>query len=130
MRDLQLNHEILIVVANFYEQVPEIMAEVIDHPGDHADEMETSLMLHLRPQWVVLDQAGPGERLPFVIKSLRTGRFWTPRPWSASHPDSGSGDPGAATSDKGMRLFESICVQIGGLIVDLSIAQKGDMPYI
>src|SRR5690606_3608108 len=43
VRDAQAEHGLLIVVANFYEMVPDVKRAIFEKPGDHADEMETSL---------------------------------------------------------------------------------------
>jgi creatinine amidohydrolase len=129
VRDLQSRHGILIIVANFYEMVPEVKQTVFDAPGDHADELETSLLLHLCPELVELDQAGPGERVPFAIKALSQPGVWTPRPWSKSHPDTGSGDPSRATAEKGKRYFEAVAAALADLFVDLASATKGQLPH-
>jgi creatinine amidohydrolase len=117
-------------VANFYVMVPDVKRATFELPGDHADEMETSLMLHLCPNLVELDQAGSGERVPFAIKSLSQPGIWTPRPWSKSHPDTGSGDPSRATAEKGKLYFQAVAAAISDLIVDLASAQKGQLPYL
>jgi creatinine amidohydrolase len=103
---------------------------VFESPGDHADEMETSLLLHLCPELVEFEHAGKGERVPFAIKALAHPGVWTPRPWSQSHPDTGSGDPSRATAEKGERYFEAVSSAIADLIVDLANAQKGQLPYV
>jgi creatinine amidohydrolase len=130
VRDVQSRHGILIVVANFYEMAPDMKQEVFDAPGDHADEMETSLLLHLCPDLVMLEQAGPGARRPFAIKSLLQAGVWTPRPWSKVHPDTGSGDPSRATAEKGKRYFEAVAAALADLLVELASAQKGQLPYV
>jgi creatinine amidohydrolase len=130
VRDLQSKHGLLIIVANFYEMVPQVKQAVFECPGDHADELETSLLLHLCPDLVELPQAGPGERIPFVIQSLVQHGVWTPRPWSRSHPDTGSGDPSRATAEKGKRYFEAVTAAVGDLLVELANAQKGQLPYV
>jgi len=130
VRDAQSKHKLLIVVVNFYELVPEKKREFFSTPGDHADELETSLLLHLCPETVALDQAGPGARVPFVIKSLAQPGVWTPRPWSKTHPDTGSGDPSQATAEKGRRYFEAVTTALAEVLVDLANAKKGDLPYV
>ncbi|WP_197526945.1 creatininase family protein [Pirellulimonas nuda] len=130
VRDLQSELPILIVVANFYQMVPDVRAAVFDAPGDHADETETSLMLHLRPDLVELHRAGAGERIAPAIDGLRQPGFWTPRPWSACHPDTGSGDPSLATAQKGQSYFDAIVRSLATALVDLSAANKGDLPYL
>ncbi len=105
VRDAQSQHGLLIVVVNFYEMVPDVKRSAFEAPGDHADEMETSLLLHLCPELVELQHAGGGERVPFVIGGVNQPGVWTPRPWSKSHPDTGSGDPSRATAEKGVAIL-------------------------
>lgn len=130
VRDLQNRHGVLIVVANFFQMAPEVEQDLFEEPGDHADEMETSLLLHLCPDWVELSQAGPGRRNPFVIKGLNQAGVWTPRPWSRSHPDTGSGDPSKGTAEKGRLYLEAICNSLADLLVNLAKAEKGDLPFV
>jgi creatinine amidohydrolase len=130
VRDLQSQHGILIVVANFYEMAPDVKRATFELPGDHADEMETSMLLHLCPGLVELQHAGKGERVPFAIKSLAQPGVWTPRPWSKSHPDTGSGDPSRASAEKGQSYFEAVATAVAHLIFDLAGAQKGQLPYV
>ena len=130
VRDLQSQHGILIVVANFYEMVPDVKRAAFESPGDHADEMETSLLLYLCPELVELQHAGKGERVPFAIKSITQPGIWTPRPWSQSHPDTGSGDPSRATAEKGKQFFEAVSESLANLLVELASAQKGQLPYV
>jgi creatinine amidohydrolase len=130
VRDVQSKHGLLIVVANFYEMAPDVKRAVFENPGDHADELETSLLLHLHPDVVELPQAGPGNRTPFAIEGLAQPGVWTPRPWSKSHPDTGSGDPSRATAEKGARYFQAVTEALADLLVDLANATKGQLPYV
>lgn len=129
VRDLMSELPILIVVVNFYELVPNVREATFEAPGDHADEMETSLLLHLEPELVEMEHAGPGERRAFDIHALRQHGVWTPRPWSHCHPDTGSGDPSRATAEKGARYFEAVVGALAEVLVGLSKAKKGDLPY-
>jgi creatinine amidohydrolase len=130
VRDIQARHGLLVVVANFFQMCPDVKDAVFDTPGDHADELETSLLLYLCPELVELNNAGPGKRVPFVIAGLSQPGVWTPRPWSKSHPDTGSGDPSRATADKGKRYFEAVTQAIAELLVKLAAAKKGELPYV
>ena len=130
VRDLQAELPILIVVANFYDMTPDVRESTFDVPGDHADESETSLMLHLKPELVELDQAGDGSRVEFEIEGMRQPGVWTPRPWSSCHPDTGSGDPSQATELKGKQYFDALSEALAKLLVDLSAAKMGEIPYL
>jgi creatinine amidohydrolase len=68
--------------------------------------------------------------MPFKLKSLKSPGVWAPRPWSKSHPDSGSGDPSKATAEKGRRYLDVLSEEVAGVLVELSAATKGDLPYV
>ena len=130
IRDLQGEFKVLIVLVNFFQirkYQPDPRCTIA---GDHADEMETSLLLHLVPHLVELSVAGKGARIPFALKSLSQPGVWSPRPWSQSHPDTGSGDPTYATAEKGKEHFEAVCSAIAEVIEELSRAKRGELPYI
>lgn len=129
VRDLELELGSLIVVVDFFRMLPELHKELFEAPGDHADETETSLLLHLCPELVRLSEAGRGERRPFEIAGISQAGVWTPRPWSAIHPDTGSGDPRAASAEKGRRYFDAVSTAIADLLVGLSAAEAGQLPY-
>ena len=128
VRDLQLETGLLVVVVNFFQLVPDVVKEIFDDPGDHAGELETSLLMHLVPDLVQLQQAGPGEWVPFHLKTLRNPGVWTPRPWARSHPDTGAGDPSRATADKGKRYFEALFEAVAQVLVELSAAERDRLP--
>ncbi len=130
IRDVQLQTGMLIVLANFYQMAPDVLRATFDDPGDHAGDMETSLLLHLAPDWVTLSQAGPGDTRPFEVAGIRQAGVWSPRPWSKSHPDTGCGDPRHATAAKGLAYFEAVATALADLLIGLSAAEKGALPYV
>lgn len=130
IRDVQKQFGMLIVLVNFFQIRSEVLKQIFDQPGDHADEMETSMLLHLTPQWVHMEEAGEGKRIPFAIEGLTQSGVWTPRPWSATHPDTGAGDPAKASPEKGKRYFELISDEIARVLINLARAKKGDLPYL
>ena len=130
VRDLQNQFKMLLVVINFFQIEPKALDEIFDEPGDHAGEMETSMILHLRPEWVVMGQAGQGKRVPFAIEGLTQSGVWTPRPWSATHLDTGSGNPARASAQKGQCYFEHVSQAISRVLLSLSNARKGQLPYV
>jgi creatinine amidohydrolase len=130
VRDVQAQFRMLIVLVNFWQVAADVAKATFDDPGDHAGELETSFLLHVRPQWVRMEQAGPGKTVPFAIDALKQPGVWTPRPWSATHPDTGCGDPSKATAEKGRRYFEAVSEAVAGVILGLSRATKGQSPYL
>lgn len=73
---------------------------------DHAGEMETSLMMYLRPELVLsLSEAGAGKAKRFRFKAIQDGWAWAERAWSQVTEDTGVGDPRMATAQKGEKYF-------------------------
>ena len=130
VRDLQAATGILILVVNFWQLIPEVVNDIFDDPGDHGGDLETSLIMHLHPDLVAIDQAGPGAMNEFALKTTRQPGVWTPRPWSQTHPDTGAGDPRKATAEKGKRCFEAMSEKVAELLVEVSGASKGQLPYV
>jgi creatinine amidohydrolase len=130
VRDLQLEFPILIVVVNFWQVRSDESREIFQEPGEHAGDLETSLLLHLCPELVELPQAGEGVRVPFAIEEIADVGGWTPRPWSHVHPDTGDGSPAAATAEKGAAFLQLISAPLADLICGLSRAQPGQLPYL
>jgi creatinine amidohydrolase len=110
--------------------IPKKLSEIFESPGDHAGEWETSMMMYLTNNAINLDLAGNGDRIPFKIKQLYEPGVWTPRPWKQSHPDTGSGNPRKASFEKGKEYVDSLCQALCDVMVDLSKANKGDLPFL
>lgn len=99
-----------------------------DEPGDHAGELETSVMMHVAPHLVLpLDEAGPGAERRARIAGLREGWAWAPRPWTAITDDTGVGDPAAATPEKGAAFLDAVAERISGFLADLAAADVTDL---
>lgn len=130
VRDLQPEVGILMVVVNFWQMAPEAAREIFTDPGDHAGDLETSFLLHTSPDWVRMEQAGKGAMNPAKIPGIRRPGVWTPRPWSATHPDTGCGDPSAATANKGRRYFDAVAEELAQLLKALHSAKRGDLPFV
>lgn len=97
-------------------------------PGDHAGELETSAMMHIKPNWVLpLSEAGDGAAKTFRIKGLKEGWVTAQRQWTAVTKDTGVGNPAQATREKGEQFLADVTDQIGGFLVDLARADVGDM---
>jgi creatinine amidohydrolase len=119
IRELQGRSSLLLVTVNWWQIEP--VGEYFDEPGDHAGEVETSLMQHLHPELVrPLSEAGPGKARSFRIAGLRAGWAWTPRQWTAVTEDTGVGNPARSTAAKGEKYFAAITRILAELIVELA----------
>src|SRR5207237_10454958 len=83
--DTQARHKMLIVLINFWQLAPKTIEQLFHDPGDHAGELETSFLLHVQPDWVLMNQAGEGATVPFKLKTLKQPGVWPARPWSQTH---------------------------------------------
>jgi creatinine amidohydrolase len=96
--------------------------------GEHAGEVETSLMMHLHPELVMpLATAGLGKAKKFSVKVLNQGWVWAERQWSKVTADTGIGNPAKATAEKGAILFQFLTDKISDFLVELAEADLGDL---
>lgn len=91
-----------------------------DDPGDHADEMETSLMLYLKPDLVLpKENWGKGKEKKHKIKAFSEGWVWTERKWSQISEDTGIGNPALATKEKGEKFFKALSEKMANLFIEI-----------
>lgn len=123
IRELQGSHDLLIAQAYWYRAVDP--RPYFDPPGDHAGALETSVMMHLRPEQVApLEQAGPGAARRPVVKAFAEGWAWMPRRWVDVTDDTGDGDPRSATREAGERYFRAVTEALAGFFVELGQADR------
>ena len=126
IRELQPAVSLFLCVVNWYQVVDP--KQVFSDLGDHAGELETSVMLHVAPDLVLpLAEAGPGRARRFKIAALREGWAWAPRRWRQVTADTGVGNPAAATTEKGRKYVEAVSEKIGGFLVELAKADTAEM---
>ena len=96
--------------------------------GDHAGELETSVMLHVAPELCApVETAGDGHERRFRVTALRERWAWAPRAWTEVTADTGIGDPRKATAEKGARYVEDLVEKLAGYFVELAEADLDDM---
>lgn len=116
----------LLTFCNWFQSMDK--SNYFDHPdGDHADEMETSLILHMRPELVKMEQAGDGAAKQWKINGLNESWAWAERQWSRVTEDTGVGDPREATAQKGERFFKDVTEKVARLMVDMAGADLDDL---
>jgi len=121
IRELQPKVDLFVCVINWWTCIK--ATEFFDEPGDHAGEMETSIMMSIVPDLPrPLSEAGSGKARKFRIGGLRDGWAWAPRHWREVTDDTGTGNPKAATVDKGEKFLRAVTERIGGFLVDLANA--------
>jgi creatinine amidohydrolase len=126
LRELGLKYPgMWLFQANFY-QIP-MPEKIFDDPGDHAGEMETSLMLHLMPELVLpLEEAGTGLSRKIDIPALNEKWGWTEREWSRVTLDTGVGNPQMATREKGEAYFRLVTRKMAEMLISISKMNRED----
>jgi len=119
VRELGLKYpKMFICVSNWYQSLDRKI--YFDEPGDHADEMETSLMLYLKPELVLPKKDwGEGKEKKNKIKAFSEGWVWAERKWSQISEDTGIGNPKEATKEKGKHFFKDVTEKMAELFVEI-----------
>lgn len=126
IRELQPATRVFLCAVNWWQIVDG--REYFEDLGDHAGELETSVMLHCAPELVrPLEQAGDGKARRPKIKAMREGWAWAPRKWTEVTADTGIGDPRAASADKGERYAAAVTSRLAELLKELALTDPRDL---
>ena len=124
IRDLTIDYpDFMIATGEWFKMADP--KEFFEQPGDHADEVETSVMIYYHPEWVTLSEAGPGAGKGFRIEALKNHAVWMPRNWGLISPhDTGVGDPSRSTAEKGRRFAEAVTGRYARFLNDFTKVEK------
>ena len=126
IRELQVDTPLFLCAVSWYA-IPGLQDAFVE-PGDHAGELETSLMQHLHPDLVrPLGEAGQGRARPWRVAAFNDGWAWAPRRWTQVTDDTGVGDPRAATPAKGASYFAAVTAKLAGFLVQLDGMDPDDL---
>jgi creatinine amidohydrolase len=123
LKELYGKRKVFLVQVNWFAMCRDLQNELFTAGGDHANDMETSLVLHLRPELVDMQQAGPQATAEYRLAAMRAGWARAPRPWEKYTADSGAGDPREATAEKGARFFDAVTRELAGFLVEFAAAE-------
>lgn len=122
LRELQAKWPQIFLSTVFWPNVHDGTG-IIDILGDHADERETALMMHLHQDLVLpKSEWGSGAANPWKLTAMREKWAWAQRAWTQATNDTGSGDPQHATAEKGKAYFEAITTKLATYFVELAAA--------
>ena len=111
--------DLMVSVINWFTSAPK--QDIFEKKGDHADEMESSVMMHLHPSLLLpLSEAGDGSTKQFDVTGIREGWAWTQRPWTLITKDTGSGDPSLSTPEKGNIFLERCTDNIANFFAEIN----------
>lgn len=113
-------NKMFICFSNWFQSLDK--SKFFENEGEHADEMETSLMLYLKPELVLGKESwGEGLEKKNKIDAFREGWAWAERKWSKISTDTGVGNPAKATKEKGEQYYKAITQKMGEFIYELAV---------
>ncbi len=128
LRELYGNTSVHLFLCNWYQMVRDVYSSIFEYPDDHAGEMETSFALAYFSHLV---NSAPDGRLAADAGATSATRFdainegWVSitRPWHLLTTNSGSGNPHAATEEKGRQVMALVVDRLAPFLVELSAAR-------
>jgi creatinine amidohydrolase len=108
----------------------DVYPQIFKEPGEHADEVETSLGLAFFPDLVRAELADDGAARSTRFEAINLGWVSITRPWHLVSKNTGLGNPAAASADKGQRLMDVLVDRLGRFLVELAAAPMNEtFPY-
>lgn len=104
------------------------LSEYFEDEGDHAGEMETSVIMHYFPELVLpLNEAGDGKEKTSKLDGFKNRTAWTPRQWDKVSDDTGVGNPKKASAEKGKIYLEEVTTRVSDFLVELDQCNLADL---
>lgn len=129
-RELFHRTSVFLCVCDWFRMAVDEYPRIFEKPGEHADEVETSLGLAFFPDLLKPELADPGAARPSRFEAINRGWVSMTRPWHLATTNTGMGDPSAATAAKGQRLIEILVARLSAFLVQLSAAKMDEQfPY-
>ncbi len=129
-RELYHRTKVFLCVCDWYRMAADLYPQIFAHPGEHADEVETSLGLAFFPDLMKMELADDGAARPSRFEAINRGWVSITRPWHLVSRNTGLGDPAGASAEKGRRLMDALVDRLAGFLVELAAAPMDEaFPY-
>jgi creatinine amidohydrolase len=129
-RELHHRTGVFLCVCDWFRMATDLYPQLFDRPGEHADEVETSLGLAFFPDLLRMEQADDGAVRPTRFDAINRGWVSITRPWHLATTNTGVGDPRSASAEKGRRLMDVLVERLAGFLVELAAAPISEtFPY-
>ncbi len=126
LRELHLKTRVRLFVVHWWKMASDRHRDLFVDPGDHAGELETSMILAHRPDLVAEGTADAGSVAATRFEAVNKGWVEITRPWHLLTTNSGAGDPSEATPEKGQSLTEVVVNRLAAFLVDLDASPIDD----
>jgi creatinine amidohydrolase len=130
MRELHNRTSVFLCLCDWFRLASDEVSKICENPGEHADELETSLGMAFFPQFLDKPIPGSGVARPVRFEAVRKGWISITRPWHLLTADTGVGDPGQSSADKGRAIMQVLEQRIGSFLVELARSEMdATFPY-
>jgi creatinine amidohydrolase len=130
MRELHHRTKVFLCLCDWYRLATDVYPQIFAKPGEHADEVETSLGLAFFPELLEPKLADAGTPTPTRFEAINRGWISITRPWHLATTNTGMGDPAPASADKGRRLMDVVVERLGDFLKQLAEAPLDErFPY-
>jgi creatinine amidohydrolase len=131
LRELYGQTQVHLFLCNWFQMIADRYDAIFTHRDDHAGEMETSFALAYFPALVRHQTDGSlaadeGRTAVCRFQAVSQGWVSITRPWHLLTTHTGSGNPHAATAEKGHRLMELLVQRLAAFLVELSQSEIDD----
>src|SRR5579884_2933257 len=121
-RELYHRTRVFLCVCDWFRMARDAYPQLFERPGEHADEVETSLGLAFFPDLVRPELADDGAARPTRFDAINRGWVSITRPWHLVSANTGLGDPKAASAAKGEQLMDLLVVRLSTFLKGLAAA--------
>ena len=119
-RELFHKTDMVLCVCDWYRVAADQYSTIFAKPGEHADEMETSMGMAFFPDLMKPAIPGTGQARPSRFEAIRNGWVSITRPWHLLTSDTGVGDPSQGSAEKGRKLMDLVAERLGDFLYDLA----------
>lgn len=130
LRELHHRTSVFLCLCDWFRMAPDAYKTIFEEPGEHADEVESSLGLAFFPDLMRMELADDGASPPTRFDAINRGWITITRPWHLATKNTGMGNPKTASADKGRKLMDVLVDRLGQFLIELAAAPIDDrFPY-
>lgn len=130
LRSIYPKTPVFVCLVDWWKVGSDKAKEIFELPGEHADEMETSVGLALFGDLVHLPDARDGSTHRSRFAAVEKGWVSIARPWHLVTKDSTHGDPRKSTKEKGEAYVKLVVERLTDFVAELASERTGgNFPY-
>jgi len=130
LRSVYGKTKVFVSLVDWWKVGQDKIKEIFEKPGEHADELETSVGLALFGDLIHLERAQDGSTRESRFEAINKKWVSIARPWHLVTKDSTYGDPRKASKEKGAAYLRIVVDRISEYVVGLAKSRMdAKFPY-